>query len=384
MEDLKLDLLGQSIQIANAISKLRKRIPKEVQIQLNCFDSKIEIYLKRAFVRWIFNSIRHGKNPFLDKITSQDFVSDKDMTYLFTKNEQFNRFITTPISWVWLDECFFHLHEISHRDDLSHIITGSKIDVFQHKTCVIIKYTSSKYTSSKYTSSKDVYFKDDDTDKTYNLPLKQYTCACEKYTGPTNYLNIYLMILLSRYEACGSTNNHCSVPPHVIQYCGAKTELFGSVFNTYCEQYCSPFVDIEKHFGSLGSFFSYQIGTGTYLMNPPYDEEFMQDAAEHVVNCMKTPYEISIIVVIPLWDPKSQEQVRGRVHVDKKFKALEILNESGFVRSQTVLYCATHKFYDYYTDKTAAVADAHLLVLTNTDYKLTANDISAEWLRCVK
>lgn len=192
-------------------------------------------------------------------------------------------------------------------------------------------------------------------------------------------------MLLYQYKSCGGHNNHCSVPPEVIKFTRAKTELFGSPFNTCLEQYCSPFYDIECHFGSLGSFFNFEFQTGTYIMNPPYDEVLMDRAVDRILHVLSgsdksggSGKEITIIVVFPLWDRTSQIEHRG-THYDKDFAAYEKLKSSKFLTSAQVLNHNTHKFYDYFVADYTPVADAHLMVLSNTIYQLTAVEIANYW-----
>ena len=394
--------LEHVLLVSNEIGKLRKQIPFEVQKQLNCQDTRIRTYFKRAFVRWIFNAIRKSKNPFTEVIRASDFVSESDVTYFFEKNANLRvkssliKSSSVELDWSWLDAYFQRVHQLSMPR------AERKLEVFRQEA-VVFKYAS----------------------RMHSISLKQYENAKRLYTGDPNELDARVMMLLSRYDACGTTKNHCSVPPQMVKYINAKTELFGSPFNTCTSQYCSPFYDLEKDFGSLGSFFDlsslFDLGeveprqvvygkvregasrlmfkgqpttpselqtgggacphmqTGAYLMNPPYDEEFMQEAMLRVISSLKSKREITVIVVIPMWDAKSQEVHKGRVFARNDFQALETAEKSGFVRSQAVLSHASHKFYDYYKDQMVAVADAHLLVMSNTRYNLTANQIADEW-----
>lgn len=344
--------LERSLLISAEIGNLRKKIPTEVQRQLNVQDVKVRTYFKRAFVRWTFNSIRRGKNPFTDKISANEFVSERDVHYLFEKTQKLTMYLNVKLDWSWLDVYFEKALLIQGRG------SDRDLSVFMSGSSVIFNYLGMSQTISR----------------------KQYENAKRLYASDPAVMDASIMILLSRYEACGTTNNHSSTPPQIVAYTGAKTELFGSPFNTCTKQYCSPFHDIEKDFGSLGSFFDFEIQTGIYMMNPPYDEEFMQEAMLKVLGSLKSRKEITIIVVLPVWDAKSQETHKGKVFTTKKFQALETAEKSGFVRSQTMLTYNKHKFYDYYHGKLFSVADAHLLVLSNTRYNLTAQQIADEWV----
>src|SRR5690606_15626157 len=148
---------------------------------------------------------------------------------------------------------------------------------------------------------------------------------------------------------------------------------------TCCSQYCSPFLDIEQHFGSLGSFFKFEMGTGVYLMNPPYDEEIIDSAVRHLITALRSSCEITAVVVLPVWDGHTQKQQKGQAMTTKDFKALTTLQKSGFVRSSCVLGFNTHKFFDYYLDTYIKITDTHLFVVSNTNCRLVADSISNEW-----
>ena len=344
--------VGKSLAISREINRLREKLPHEVQGQLvtgrSSIASRIQVYFKRAFIRWIFNVIRRGKNPFTEKLIADDFISEHDLNYFFQK---YPSLIRSQLDWKWLNDDFERINQIpsmSRDVPLEKFVSGDR---------VILSYGG----------------------RIQTISLKQYENAKRLSVINDQFLDARVMILLSRYEACGSTHNHCAVPPRVVKYANIRTELFGSPFNTCLDQYCSPFSDIECDFGSLGSFFDFEMGTGVYLMNPPYDEELIQDAMTIVIQRLRTKCEITVIVVFPVWDAESQESHKGKVFSNKKFQALETAETSGFVKSQCLLTYTKHKFYDYYQDKMIAVADTHLIIMSNTRCNLTAHELSVEW-----
>jgi hypothetical protein len=62
-----------------------------------------------------------------------------------------------------------------------------------------------------------------------------------------------------------------------------STEGFASAFNHYFDKFCSAFPDLEKPFGSQGSFFDFTgWTTDTVFVNPPFDESLMTCAMERI------------------------------------------------------------------------------------------------------
>lgn len=352
--------------IIDKFVSLRLEIPRRVQSQLEINNPKIIKYFKRAFPRWIFNVIRKGKNPFKDRLLVNDFVLQEDVEYLlrslldekvFVRKSTSVREMLQKISWEWLDREFVKIYSGSTHD----IVFPQRINIQSQEDVVIV--------------SRSTY--------RFKLHAHQYTNSYLKFCGDRGDFNETFFLLLFQYKGCGGHNNHCSAPPGVIKFTGAHTELFGSPFNTCLEQYCSPFYDVEKYFGSLGSFFDFDFQTGIYFMNPPYDEQFMKFAAQKVLMALNSTKEISVIVVLPLWDPRSQIEHRGKMHVDKEFEAYEMLKKSKHLRSTMVLSHDVHKFYDYYIGGFSGVADAHLMVLSNTVYQITAQEIASVWAKNV-
>ena len=348
--------ISRQLRISQAYKELRTTFGREICDRSGIQDQKCRNYFEKSFVRWIFNVIRKGYNPFLHVITAEEFVSMTDVQYYIDKHA--NASGLKDFSWMWLNEKFRAIHNNSQA------VVPEKITKTKYEDKICLSYEWSK------------------NDKIgCEIGLKMYDRACSLYTGDPKYLDLYVLVLISRYEACGSTNNHSSVPSGVVKFCEASVELFGSPFNTCCEQYCSPFVDVEVFFGSLGSFFDFEMGTGVYVMNPPYDEDIMSEAVKRAISALKTSAEITIIVVLPVWDPKTQKKRKSQSMSTREFKALEMIQASNFVKSQTLLGFKSHKFFDYYSNSLICITDAHLIVMSNTTTTLVAEDISLEWIR---
>lgn len=318
---------------------------------LNDHSPHLSKYFKRAFTRWMFNVIKNGKNPFSTLITAKELIVEKDLDYFFT-----TKGIPRPnLDWSWLDQ------------KLKHVLHG-------FDPSLIVKSINVRLEGSP--SKNFVFF--DIEESTFKISRRQYDLAASRFNGVSSMFNEYLAILVSRYICIGTTNNHCSVPPHVIKFSGIRTELFGSPLNTTTDQYCSPMYDLERHFGSLGSFFNFDICSGTYLLNPPYDESIINEAMQKIFTVLNTNKEITVIVVLPIWDIETQ------IIVDRKFKNTEFpiiatIKENKNTRSHCLLNCNVHKFYNYYIDDYLPLADTHLFVMSNTVYNLTAQEIAKVW-----
>lgn len=336
---------------------LRKSFGKEIGEKVKMRDVKVQHYFERAFTRWIFNTVMKGINPFVDLITAEQFISEGDIIYFGRKHNCLQRF--ENFNWSWLTVKFKQIWE-------TNAVPCGRI-----KKSVMDDKVSLQYEWS----ALDVV--------SYNIPSPMYERASSLYTGPQDKKDENILLLISRYDACGTTNNHCSMPPNIVSFCNITTEMFGSPVNTCAIQYCSPFPDIEQNFRSLGSFFdpNLRFSTGVYLCNPPYDEYIMSAVASKVINALESSAEITVIMILPVWDSKSQKEVKGRLDLGMEFVAYGMLLRSGFIRSKIVLNFATHPFFDYYLDAPVKVTDTHLMVLSNTNCELNVIDISQQWAK---
>nr|QBK84736.1 MAG: phosphorylated CTD interacting factor 1 WW domain protein [Pithovirus LCDPAC01] len=171
-------------------------------------------------------------------------------------------------------------------------------------------------------------------------------------------------IMLSLYYVLGGRNNHLSAPkPNLKLY---SFELFGTPLNTQYD-YCSPF-EIDKVFGSYGSFFDFKIVKGgMYYANPPYDDKLMTRAMKKIIRTLMTvKAPLTIAVTLPVWDPKTQREYKFPVF-SSKFESYDILTGTGraFVRDHKVFTKKEFNFYDYFDRSFIPIANTHLFILSN-------------------
>lgn len=118
-----------------------------------------------------------------------------------------------------------------------------------------------------------------------------------------------------------------------------STEGFASAFNHYFDRFCSAFPDLEKPFGSMGSFFDNSSWT-TYevYINPPFDEVLMANAFERIYkylqNDQNEPHKF--LFTIPNWDG---------------FPALDDLKKSEWTTSVVIHKKGDLPFIDYMNNK---------------------------------
>jgi len=103
-------------------------------------------------------------------------------------------------------------------------------------------------------------------------------------------------------------------------------EAFASAFNHYFDSFCSAFPDLEKPFGSMGSFFNMKEWPCSKIyMNPPFDESLMAHSMEKVMkSCKESRNEIEFMCTFPDWGefPKLEQfkvcEMTRKVNIYKK------------------------------------------------------------------
>jgi hypothetical protein len=134
-----------------------------------------------------------------------------------------------------------------------------------------------------------------------------------------------LIMMLLRYstyfgkqdEAVGM---HGGLPRGVFaaltKWFDVTAECFASPLNCYYDQYCSAFYDTDYPFGSLGPFQEYDFSAGgSFEANPPFSEEFMDRAVDHMIRSLATPAPLQFIIFVPDWQhPPSAAIERMKAH----------------------------------------------------------------------
>lgn len=115
--------------------------------------------------------------------------------------------------------------------------------------------------------------------------------------------------VITRYNSVGGFGLGWSLDPKsdfLIAPNYSTLEIFASPINTiFSEKYFSLFYDIDRVFGSLGSFPNITdfVTENTLIdCNPPYIERILNDAAELMLTILRTKSRIKVVFACPKWD----------------------------------------------------------------------------------
>lgn len=142
-----------------------------------------------------------------------------------------------------------------------------------------------------------------------------FTKTKAKYIG--KYFLSDLLCCLLRYISLGSGANQYVVDieyKKLLKQFGFNFECFASSLNHYYDNYCSMFYDIERYFGSSGSFMCLKITQGMYMCNPPYDNNLLETMYEKVKQSIVNK-NVIFIASIPLWYDYKLEETIDQEHL---------------------------------------------------------------------
>lgn len=210
----------------------------------------------------------------------------------------------------------------------------------------------------------------------------QYDRLKQIYKGPEELFDNMTYTTLYVYFNLGGIGNNGSIPVGLIDE--SYIELFGSPLNTQ-QKYCSPFQFEIDFYGSLGSFFNYRLEPKqNYICNPPYVDSMLTEVAKKLVHELQkngSGSKINIFMLIPVWDLEGQVKINA-VENNKniRFRCLDILRESGFIRSERILLKDQHKYYFWHSDEYISYCNTYALVLS-TDHMpaIDLNDMLKKW-----
>ena len=79
-------------------------------------------------------------------------------------------------------------------------------------------------------------------------------------------------------------------------------ECFADPFNCYLEKYYSPFPDVDRPFGSIGSFFDNPPTRGIAIAHPPTEKYFLLEATKTIFSTIhNSKNNVIFIVGLPVW-----------------------------------------------------------------------------------
>lgn len=123
------------------------------------------------------------------------------------------------------------------------------------------------------------------------LPASIKNFLRPKYNYKEEEFEVLVDIMITRYETLGADIHQQTRDEarhiELTRICGADFETFAAPLNAYSSKYFSVFPDVDKYFGSLGSFFMSKLEAGIYLANPVNDPIFVINSHKYIMEQMR-------------------------------------------------------------------------------------------------
>ncbi len=140
-----------------------------------------------------------------------------------------------------------------------------------------------------------------------------------RYKGGSFDLDASIMLL--RYASLGETTHNFTRDSlryeELKKITGCDFEPFASPFNAFSRFFCSVFPDTDAPFGSQGNFFSGELISGVYSINPANDPEIVKLAVERSIKLVEEAEkeeEDLMLLVGTVTYPKKEKYQGDAIH----------------------------------------------------------------------
>lgn len=219
------------------------------------------------------------------------------------------------------------------------------------------------------------------------IPTIIYEKMEQNYSGPKNKMDEYIWAIIYRYQLLGSNNHQLAVLPSIMnqmyQDYNLNFECFASSINNTFPNYCSIYWDLERFFGSHGSFFNIEPISGTFGFNPPYQKDVIEIGINKIFNFLEkanSSDNLTFIITIPIWDVIGRAHMKETYNNDLEkqnidygdFDIINKIRQSPFTKE--ILMIPKEKFtyvdhnFDLYKNKT--IQNTYVIILSNQSLDL--------------
>jgi len=214
------------------------------------------------------------------------------------------------------------------------------------------------------------------------LPINIYEKLANKYNGNINEIDNYIWAIIYRYQLLGSNNHQLAVLPNIMKKLNndynLNFEFFASSINSTFNNYCSIYYDVEKYFGSFGSFFEIIPLKGTFGFNPPYQTDIIVNGLNRLLDFLdNTKDELTFIITIPIWDNEGKNEMKqlynndikkqfidyGDFDIINKIKKCQYFKQCIMIPKESFTYI-DHNFLLF---KNKTIQNTYVVILSNID-----------------
>lgn len=358
--------------------------------------------IKKSYSRTIANLL---SSWIFSLYTEYDFSSD----YFFPTNYS----NTTQLENTLLDLCKYDNNINNPIDKINKIITNLKIN-YDNQLKQLNNYQSSNFyllnknnysikkekthvKKNKHSDMETLFYKFTITfpfiikDKRLQNILgnilishKVYDKLCDNFISTPilqNKKDEIIWSIIFRYQLLGSNNHQLAVLPNIMNKMNTdfnlNFECFASAINNTMSNFCSIYWDLEKYFGSVGSFFNIIPIKGTYGFNPPYQKDIIELGIHKIFSYLNSSEELTFFITIPIWDTFGKNIMKQLFNneLEKQnidygdFNIIKEIKESLFFKKLRMIPKEEFTYVDHnfelYKNKT--IQNTYIIILSNTN-----------------
>ena len=325
-----------------------KELVKQIESLFKLSDGTIEhnrkLYENKNIIeRFILECINHGLSPHIHTLQSQQLnttvskntnesISDKSMEqidielmkeYLF-----FNKCLE---SGEILRNTVYYRKMISEYVEKKIRITPERLVAFEKLFLEAEHKFKCQLTNLKQNRTRPIYF-NDITCAILFTPCENFIIKYRNYSKIINYNRYTKLIrnydrpfpydiikLVLRYSIFDTSNQHWSIGVNLYDYISEKFnisfEMFASPLNFSMNMYCSLFLDTDRVFGGVGSFYNLTVDKilnqnirGVFY-NPPYLPILMSHTTKICLDILHEmemkQLDFTIVSFLPNWTDAS-------------------------------------------------------------------------------
>ena len=366
---------------------------------IKTFGTKI-FSIKKSYQRTITNIL---SSWMFSLYSTYDFSED----YFFPNNYQ-----DTSILYIILSDLCKYDNTITNKEIMIERLLNNLVIYYKNQLDILKKYNSSDlynnnknnfkinkcvYDQKRY--SKSVLFYKFTITIKYNIrdkrlqnildniliPISIYDKLANNYTGPKDLVDNYIWAIIYRYQLLGSNNHQLAVLPNTMEQLkndfNLNFECFASAINSTFSNYCSIYYDLEKYFGSVGSFFDVKPIKGTFGFNPPYQTDIITNGLTRVLELLNnTEEELTFIITIPIWDAKGKQIMLEKYNNEKytaidygEFNIIDTILSSKFFRDSRMISKEQFTYIDhnFLLFKNKTIQNTYVIILSNATINKT-------------
>ena len=156
---------------------------------------------------------------------------------------------------------------------------------------------------------------------------------------------------------------------------GLSFECFASAINCTLPNFCSIYYDVERYFGSIGSYFNMIPIKGTYSFNPPYQYDIINNGIERMISHLdNTSDELTFIITIPIWDIEGKEYMANNMTENNNnvikyedFNIMSIIKQSKYFKGLRMISKDNFTYFDhnFHLFKNKTIQNTYVILMSN-------------------